>query len=240
MVAEYIGRKKLVYAGTINLAENNNPRTKIVKWVRPGSRVLEIGCATGFMSQFLTSSLKCKVAALELNERAAEIAKLDNIAVIIGDIEDANIRRNLAGEYDYLIFGDVLEHLTNPSEVLSDLVRYLCDDGHVLLSIPNVAHWSVRKQLIRGRFNYADEGLLDRNHLRFFTLESAIALIENCGLRLRRIEYVHSFPQILKIGARPKRFLTRLTPGLFAWQFVIDAMKTDDSASGSFDNHPEL
>ena len=71
---------------------------------------------------------------------------------------------------DCLVFGDVLEHLVDPWAVLARLARLVCDGGQILACIPNVQHYSVIVSLLRGKWDYQDEGLLDRTHLRFFTL----------------------------------------------------------------------
>jgi len=83
----------------------------------------------------------------------------------------------------------VLEHLVNPSGVLRVLRNSLAGSGRMLILLPNVAAWRVRKGLFfRGAFEYEETGLLDRTHLRFFTLTSARALIDSAGLRVTHWE----------------------------------------------------
>ena len=79
---------------------------------------------------------------------------------------------------------DVLEHLVDPADVLRRVRSHLRPGGVGLVSLPNVAHWSVRKELAMGRFEYTPSGLLDETHLRFFTLHTGSALIEDAGWQI--------------------------------------------------------
>ena len=85
---------------------------------------------------------------------------------------------------DCLIFGDVLEHMVDPWSVLARLSGWVRDGGQVLACIPNVQHYSVIVDLLRGSWRYQEEGLLDRTHLRFFTLEGIQELFARAGLRV--------------------------------------------------------
>ncbi|MCI0351146.1 MAG: class I SAM-dependent methyltransferase, partial [Acidobacteriales bacterium] len=92
------------------------------------------------------------------------------------------------GSPDLLLFLDVLEHLPNPEKLLRHLTAKLAPGGTVIVSLPNIAHLSVSiPLLVWGRFNYADAGILDRTHLRFFVRESAVALMNGAGLRVDKI-----------------------------------------------------
>ncbi len=90
--------------------------------------------------------------------------------------------------FDLILFADVLEHVADPLAVLRRLLGYLTDDGHVLVSLPNVAAWTVRLGLLAGRFDYRPSGILDDTHLRFFTRDSARRLLEDAGLDVLRVE----------------------------------------------------
>jgi SAM-dependent methyltransferase len=84
--------------------------------------------------------------------------------------------------YDVVVLGDVLEHLRDPLPALRQAVRKLKPTGVVVTSLPNVAHGDVRMALMNGRFRYAQTGLLDRTHVRFFTLETIRQLLQEAGL----------------------------------------------------------
>ena len=89
--------------------------------------------------------------------------------------------------FDLILFADVLEHVADPIAVLRRLLGYLAEDGHVVVSLPNVAAWTVRLGLLAGRFDYRPSGILDDSHLRFFTRDSARRLLEGAGLEVLRI-----------------------------------------------------
>jgi SAM-dependent methyltransferase len=153
--------------------------------VPPGSRVLEVGAHTGFFSQALRER-GCRVTALEVDPRAASRAALHADQLVVGDVEDAAVRARLGGRFDVVLLMHVLEHLVDPWAVLRAMRDRLARDGHTIVLLPNVACWRVRKALfVRGAFEYEDTGILDRTHLRFFTLDSARALLESSGYTIR-------------------------------------------------------
>ena len=156
-------------------------RPEIQRLVRQDARhILDIGCATGVLGQELKQKLRAEVWGVECVEAVAEAAaeKLDH--VISGRIEDALTQ--LPDNYFYVIScADVLEHLVDPWEVLSDLRKKLAPSGEIVASIPNVRHWSVIKGLLEGEWRYEVAGILDRTHLRFFTKNSVMNLFENTG-----------------------------------------------------------
>jgi SAM-dependent methyltransferase len=154
----------------------------VVGLVERGSRVLEFGCATGYMSQVLRDRLDASVVGVELQAEAAEEATLHCDRVIVGDIEDLDLEAELGGErFDTVLFADVLEHLREPAPVLRRVRSVLAEGGAVVASIPNIAHASVRLALLGGSFRYREQGLLDETHLRFFTREGVEDLFESSG-----------------------------------------------------------
>jgi 2-polyprenyl-3-methyl-5-hydroxy-6-metoxy-1,4-benzoquinol methylase len=127
-----------------------------------------------------------------------------------------------------VVFGDVLEHLVDPWEALRVARGLLAPGGVAIVSVPNVAAWPVRFGLLAGRFDYADFGLLDRTHLRFFTRRSAHELVQAAGYEIERERFVHLERKLGPVRrALPlptsvaDRALARLWPGLFAQQFVM-------------------
>jgi 2-polyprenyl-3-methyl-5-hydroxy-6-metoxy-1,4-benzoquinol methylase len=154
----------------------------VVDLVPQGARVLEFGCATGYMSEVLKSRKGCTVTGIEISPEAGELAKEHCDRVIIGDAEELDYDQLLGKErFDAVLFVDVLEHLKAPSSVLERIRPFLSRRGAVLASIPNVAHGSVRLALLAGQFRYRKLGLLDDTHLRFFTREGIQGLFEGAG-----------------------------------------------------------
>jgi SAM-dependent methyltransferase len=149
--------------------------------VPDGARVLEVGAHTGYFSAALRAH-GCRVTALEVDPRAAAHAAAHADAVVVGDVEDAAVRARLAGPFDVLLFMHVLEHLVDPWSVLRAMRGLAAAGGRAIVLLPNVACWRIRKALfLGGTFTYEETGILDRTHLRFFTFDSARALLETSG-----------------------------------------------------------
>ncbi len=134
-----------------------------------GRRLLDVGAANGFLAQRLTER-GYEVTGIEGDPRLAALAAGKCHAVVVADLDRE--APELSGSFDVIVYGDVLEHLKDPLRVFQHLNRYLSPDGTLVISVPNVAHLRVRLQLLLGRFEYAERGILDRTHLRFFTLSS--------------------------------------------------------------------
>ena len=137
------------------------------------------------------------------------------------NIENFNFKRTL-GNYDVVVFSDVLEHLASAESVLRKTNAILAYGGRVIISLPNVAFFLNRWNLLRGRWDYADEGILDRTHLKFFNLLTSKRLIENTGYQIHKI-----IPQIPVIHSPVKHAIFNLFmarwPGIFAIGWVFEA-----------------
>jgi 2-polyprenyl-3-methyl-5-hydroxy-6-metoxy-1,4-benzoquinol methylase len=149
-----------------------------------GRRALDVGAADGFLAELLTRQ-GWQVTALERDPAQAAKARGRCHEVIVADLDQAAPR--LQGFFDAIVYGDVLEHLNDPLPVLVALDRALAAGGQVMVSVPNVAHLWVRLSLALGRWNYADRGILDRTHLRFFTKRTFAALLRDAGLSVEEL-----------------------------------------------------
>jgi SAM-dependent methyltransferase len=191
--------------------------------VPDGARVLDVGCSTGYLAAELTAR-GCHVVGVEGDPQAAAQARERCELVVVGDVEDPAVRDELPRDMDVLLLADVLEHLRDPWGALTALRGLLAPGGRAVVSVPNVGHWTARRALARGRFPYADHGLFDRTHLRFFTRASARELARGAGFDVEREEF-GSAPLPLEAhlpslaAARPG--LTARWPELFAFQFVL-------------------
>jgi 2-polyprenyl-3-methyl-5-hydroxy-6-metoxy-1,4-benzoquinol methylase len=175
-----------VYGGQFEPDARNTPRTIIGRWVPQGARVLEVGPGDGVVGSWLTANKGCQVIGVEYVPEAASAAAATFAHMIVGSIEDESVRSQIRefAPYDVVIFADVLEHLVDPWGVLRNLRPLLSPRGRVLLSVPNIAHWTARANLLLGRFDYTDGYLMDRTHLRWFTWKSARALAQGSGYRI--------------------------------------------------------
>ncbi len=152
-------------------------------------RVLDVGCGNGALGKALKErGVARKVVGIEINAKAASDARYNIDEVISVDIESAGLK--FEKEYfDLIIFGDVLEHLYNPWKVLAEMKAYLKKDGHILISIPNVRYYRVLCGLIfKGEFKYEEDGILDKDHIRFFTLKMLRRYAKDAGLKIVKIK----------------------------------------------------
>ncbi len=143
--------------------------------------LLDVGCGAGEMASQLKNKNRIKdVWGIELVESAGRKAEQVLDKVIISPVEKA-IDQLPNNYFDTIIFADVLEHLIEPQEVLSKILSKLKEGGEIIASIPNIRHWSIIKMLLEGNWQYAQYGLLDRTHLRFFTKNSINELFASAG-----------------------------------------------------------
>ena len=144
-------------------------------------RVLEIGCGSGATLGWLRQSQRTShTVGVEIAEAAANDAKANVDKVYCLDFEHIELPAQNA-DFDVILCLDVLEHMVNPWGAVDRLVsRYLKRGGVLIVSLPNVRHYSVVLPLLfKGRWDYEDAGLLDRTHLRFFTRDSALGLLRH-------------------------------------------------------------
>ncbi|HZP17491.1 MAG TPA: methyltransferase domain-containing protein [Terriglobales bacterium] len=147
--------------------------------------VLEAGCGTGSLGAVYkrVNPFGCYVG-IERNREAAAVARSRLDRVVVGDVEQLSPTALGIGEetVDCLVYGEVLQQLVNPQQTLRQHAALLKPGGQALACLPNVQHWSLLVELLRGRWRYREEGLLDRNNVRFFTLEGIKELFEQAGL----------------------------------------------------------
>lgn len=162
------------------LGENNSQK-KQLDLVGRNKRVVDFGCATGYFAQFLNQR-ECQVVGVELSPEAAKVAEEHCEQVIVADLDLELISDIFPDQkFEVAVFGDVLEHLRDPWRVLNEIKQVLQPGGYVVASIPNIAHGAVRLALLQGKFEYAEFGILDNTHLRFFTRKTIQELFERTG-----------------------------------------------------------
>jgi len=193
------------------------------------AEVLDVGCWNGTLGSALVRDYGAVVDGIERDAVQAQRARDAGYRrVDVADL-DKEIPAADGRTYDFVLFGDVLEHTVDPDHILEVLVSRLKPGGRAILSLPNIAFVANRLTHLLGRWDYKDYGILDRTHLRFFTKYSMEAFIERAGLRVRRIDgYVglHTYPWLVR---EPLRLLGRMWPSLFAIQIVIETMRAHDA-----------
>jgi 2-polyprenyl-3-methyl-5-hydroxy-6-metoxy-1,4-benzoquinol methylase len=158
---------------------------KILEIVKTGQTILDVGCATGYLGVAIKKKGN-KVYGIEISEKAAKKAKEDLDDVIVGNIEEIEIPYPKK-YFDLIICSDILEHLISPEQVLVKLAKYLKLNGVLLVVVPNVAHFSLRWMLLRGKWKYTRTGSMDYGHIRFFTKKSMTKLLERSGYKTKYI-----------------------------------------------------
>lgn len=214
--------------------ESGSVHADVVLLVGENRRVLELGPATGYMSRALRER-GCTVVGIELDPAMAEQAAPHLDRVIVGNLDELDLDEELGDErFDVIVTADVLEHLVDPLAVLRRLTPFLDDDsGAFVLSVPNVAHGSVRLALLEGAFDYQDIGLLDRTHKTFFTRHSLELMLDEAELgvaELRRHDLNLDVSEVpFDASSVPEEVRRRLEsdPDARTYQFVVRAVPLD-------------
>ena len=207
-------------------------------------RVLEIGCGSGGTLKHLRASRKIDYAlGIELVPEAAALAKLVFDRVEVGNVETFPLTDLEPQSFDLILALDVLEHLADPATVVRKLRELLIPGGRLIVSIPNVSHYSVAFPLfLRGHWRYTEEGLLDRTHLRFFVEKTAVELIASAGLSIDGIKrnqivcrWMNRWPDRLlgrHIRWYSQRLLCLVLPSHWVdYQFIISALRRSRDAT---------
>jgi 2-polyprenyl-3-methyl-5-hydroxy-6-metoxy-1,4-benzoquinol methylase len=195
-----------------------------------GHRILEVGCGEGFFA--------AQLAARGNQVTGVDVLPVPKHAEAFAEYHSADLSRGfgpalerLRGQpFDKILLMDVIEHLEKPEQLLAECRELMDPQSRLLVSVPNVANFTVRLAMLFGRFNYTERGILDKTHLRFFTRKTARRLLESCGFTIEKQDYT-IIPIELVLGLSPRNLLvrllnpfvyglTRLWPGLFAYQLV--------------------
>jgi len=148
--------------------------------------VLEFGCGEAPLGAAIKARQKCRVVGVEIDPRAAAIARKRIDDVYQGDVRE--IVSLLHERFDWIVGGDIVEHLDEPWSFLAELRRISAPGGRLLLSLPNLSNVSVVNDLLRGRFDYVYMGLTCAGHLRFFTRRSIEEMLDIAGWKVESIE----------------------------------------------------
>ena len=205
---------------------------RILAWLaeRRPSRVLDLGCSDGA----LASELRVhghKVTGVDVEEHSGVRDRVDTF--VRADLE-AGVPDEVGTGYDVIVAADVLEHVRDPGRLLVELRELTVSDGVIVASVPNIGHWYPRARVVSGRFDYDARGILDRDHVRFFTRRSFGRLVERSGWRIVATQPTGLPFDVVERGGRAgaaarlrsavgwvDRAGVRAWPTLFAYQFVV-------------------
>jgi 2-polyprenyl-3-methyl-5-hydroxy-6-metoxy-1,4-benzoquinol methylase len=198
-----------------------NTRAELIPLIPASAmQILEVGCAEGVFANSLREARKPRrpeIVGVEINRSAALKAEEILDAVFVGNIEELDLPFH--EHFDCVVLADVLEHLIDPWKTLEKVKTYLRPGGCVVSSIPNIQNWRVVLGLLKGSFEYKNEGILDNTHLRFFTREGVRSLFETARLRIEVLR--------ARVPTSKGRALNSMTGGLLepflAFQYHVRA-----------------
>lgn len=196
----------------------DDPKERIIEQISPKSRVLDVGCGVGAFGKWLKTNLGCYVAGADGHPVAVKTAAKNLDSVELLDLDDLVKAKSFfkKQKFDFITFIDVLEHCHHPKELLELAAAALSDGGKIIVSLPNVAHLSVRMKLLKGNFDYTETGLLDRTHVHFYTKKTSAELLRSAGLTIEKT--FNTSPQ-----TGWKSLLSKIDDTLTAVQYVMVA-----------------
>jgi 2-polyprenyl-3-methyl-5-hydroxy-6-metoxy-1,4-benzoquinol methylase len=193
--------------------------------------VLDVGCGAGGLGlAYLRRNPKARMLGIDIDPAAAAIAATRLSEIACADVEAAPMPFALPDGLDCIIYGDVLQMLRDPWALLKRHAAVLNPGGTVLACVPNVEHWSFALRLLNGGFGYDESGLLDRNHLRWFTLPMMAAALQEAGLEVADVtprpfnpELGQKFttaiaPGLQALGIDPQEYVSRAGPLQLVWR----------------------
>ncbi len=189
-------------------------KNAILSLLSPSARrVLDIGCSDGQLGKEIKDKLSAEVHGIDISIEALRLAQANLDKVFQADIENDNWIEKLSGKYDTVILSEVLEHLFYPEQVLIKIKQILTEQGEVIITVPNLLFWKNRLKIFLGKWEYTDQGLMDRGHIHFFSWGSFVKMIDQAGFYITAT--AHHIP------TRGTKWLGRFFPGLFAYQFIV-------------------
>jgi len=210
----------------------NSQVYNIRKFIKPKTRVLDIGCAAGRFGKYLKDKLSCYVTGIDKNceYRALCEKNLDEFYIL--DVNNTNLLKNFLNQrqFDFIILADVVEHLIDDKNFLSLLSNLT--KAYIIISIPNISFWEIRLKLFFGFFEYTEFGILDKTHLHFYNLYYAKKILRENFFILdeshsswytlsEKMLYLQRIPVIKKIAYHIRHLLTLLFPNFYASQLIF-------------------
>ena len=197
--------------------------------VQHNSKVLDLGCNKGYISKELKNK-GCYVTGIE-NIPMKDKGNVDKFIKL--DLNEVG-KFPIIDKFDYILMLDIIEHLNNPESLLDTIrenSKLKCPT--VIITVPNIAFFFIRFQLLFSHFNYGKQGILDLTHRRLFTFESLKKLCEASGYRIKKVSGIPApFPKALgknKISMfllNLNKLLIFLSKGMFSYQIYIEATPT--------------
>lgn len=203
------------------------------KFIQNEAEVLDVGCSTGYFGKLLKIDKNCSVYGIDIDKDDLKKASAVLDKTLLVNLEEPNLPDELLkNKFDVIFFGDVIEHVLNPKNILANFRKLLKKNGIIIISVPNIAHMSIRLELLSGNFDYEPLGILDETHTKYFTYKSITQLIQESGYEISVVDYSEvEIPKktiqyfLSKAGLEAKsKFNTIINqPESLAYQFKIVA-----------------
>lgn len=176
------GGVKLINKYDVNInMDSATSHSIILNEIQPNSIVLEFGCANGSTTKYLKNELNCQVYIIEINLDDYNLAiQYAQDGIVCDAVKLEWLEKYKDIQFDYILFADVLEHLSDPEIVLKNSNKLLKFDGKIIISVPNMCNNGVIAELYANKFHYRKTGLLDETHIHFFSYFSLCKMIDNC------------------------------------------------------------
>lgn len=204
-------------------------RKDVLKLVpRNSRRVLDVGCSVGALGEQIKRVTQASVVGIELDPDMASLARSRLDLVIEGDVEKMSVNRLWPAEFfDCIIFADILEHLREPWTTLQRFVQLLHPSGVVIISMPNIGHYSTIVNLLFYRYwPYRTRGIFDRTHLRFFTLRNIFELCSYANLEIAEVHRNYRLSDRYSLLNKPTRLYSLpVLRDFMAYQYLVVAHK---------------
>lgn len=192
----------------------------IMEMVQVGATVLDVGCASGYLMEHLRRTKNCHCVGIEPDPESAGRASALGFEVIPDSAMGACSAKEYTLKFDHIVFGDVLEHMMEPIQVLQRYQALLASDGTIIVSIPNIASLRARLRIACGIWRYEDMGIFDRTHVRFFTIQTGRELLAQSGLSIIDQRFVGP---LTFYGGRRFHGFTRMRPQILANGMIFSA-----------------
>lgn len=184
-------------------------------------RILDVGCWVGALGEQIKSQKVCEIDGIDINKKALEKAQAkDYRNLYCIDLNNPDFS-TLNQKYDFIVFGDVLEHTINPDKVINLLKQKLAENGFMAVSLPNIGFLWYRLLHLFGYWDYKETGVMDKTHMRFFTLDSMTKFFQKNQLRIIRIDPYIGIKNRHFLIRNTLRFFAKIWPSLFALQIVF-------------------